>query len=311
MIAHKFNHFLMGVAMDRELPKTAKMSDKDKLRGSGALSALESEMQQAADKLESSHCETVTISTQDGIQLVGHWHQAAAPKRTILAMHGWRSTWSKDFGVVADFWHNNDCNVLYAEQRGQGESGGDYIGFGIVERHDCVEWAKWLSEHYSQDLPIYLVGVSMGATTVLMAAGSELPENVHGVISDCAFTSPHEIWKHVMEHNLNLSYALHKAIAGEIYRRKLNVDANSYTTIKAMETCKVPVLFVHGEADTFVPVEMTHRNYEACAAPKYLVIVPNADHGMSSWVDKAGYETAVLSFWQRYDIGDKKQLVQQ
>lgn len=301
LVARKITNFLMDVALDREPPKSVKPSDKDKLRGSGTLSAMEDTMQAAAEKLESSGCQTVTISAQDGTQLVGHWHQAENPKRTILAMHGWRSTWARDFGVVSDFWHGSDCNVLYAEQRGQGESGGDYMGFGVVERHDCADWARWLSETLSKDVPIYLAGVSMGATTVLMAAGSDLPEAVHGIISDCAFTSPHGIWKHVMEHNLHLSYSLHKNIAGDIYQKKLNVDADSYTTLQAMESCKVPVLFIHGEDDTFVPAAMTQENFEACAAPKYLMIVPGADHGMSYFMDKEGYEKTVQSFWNMYD----------
>ena len=50
--------------------------------------------------------------------LIGHWCPCEEPKRTIVAMHGWRSSWSHDFGLIADFWRNNHCSVLYAEQSG-------------------------------------------------------------------------------------------------------------------------------------------------------------------------------------------------
>lgn len=81
--------------------------------------------------------------------------------------------------MVSDCWKRNRCSVLYAEQRGQGNSGGDFIGFGQIERYDCLDWIHWVSERCGTELPIYLCGVSMGATTVLMAAGLDLPENVH------------------------------------------------------------------------------------------------------------------------------------
>ena len=77
---------------------------------------------------------------------------------------------------------DNHCNVLYAEQRGQGNSGGEYMGFGLMERHDCLDWVNWVQEHNPQKLPIYLCGISMGASTVLMAGGLELPADVKGII---------------------------------------------------------------------------------------------------------------------------------
>ena len=87
------------------------------------------------------------------------------------------------------------CSVLYVEQRAQNESEGNYIGFGLTERYDCVDWAVWASERFGEALPIYLMGVSLGGATVLMAAGDVLPDAVRGVIADSAYTSPREIWQ--------------------------------------------------------------------------------------------------------------------
>ena len=65
--------------------------------------------------------------------------------------------------------------------------------------------------------------------------------------------------------------------------------------------CDVPVLFIHGTDDKFVPVEMTYENYKACKGQKHLLVIPGANHGMSYRVDKAAYENAVLNFWHLYD----------
>lgn len=256
----------------------------------------------AAETLEQYPSETVEITARDGIKLAGHWRTCDQPQRVIIAMHGWRSSWSKDFGLIADFFYKNDCNVLYAEQRGQNNSGGDYMGFGLTERYDCLEWIKWVNAVGGEHLPIYLCGVSMGASTVLMTAGFELPENVRGIIADCGYTSPYKIWKHVAENNLHISYDKWMSdIADEMCRDKIHIGSKDYSCTEALEKAKVPVLFIHGTDDRFVPVEMTYENYKACASPKRLLIVPGAGHGMSYMTDRKSYEKTVKEFWKEFD----------
>lgn len=291
---------LVRLAMDRDGPR--EMEERiEKISGSPDHDELNRLIADARDRLEQAPTETVEIESHDGTRLVGHWYPCGEPKRVIVAMHGWRSSWSRDFGLIAGFWHDHGCSVLYTEQRGQGESGGEYIGFGLLERHDCLAWAKWVDAHNPDNLPIYLAGISMGATTVLMTGGMELPENVHGIMADCGFTSAHDIWKHVAEKNLHLHYGLYAAAADDLCKKKINVGAKDYSTVEAMARCTVPVLFVHGTDDSFVPVEMTYENYKACAAPKHLLIVPGAEHGMSYLVDQNGYEAQVKAFWEAYD----------
>ena len=300
-ISYNITKKLLGLAMDREEPAII-AKNRSKLTGSAEMAKFLQQVDEAAGKLENSGCEEVETSSQDGIRLVGHWQTCENPKRVIIAMHGWRSTWSHDFGTIADFWHNNDCCVLYAEQRGQGNSGGDYMGFGLLERYDCLRWIEWVNARTGGTLPVYLAGLSMGATTVLMAAGLHLPENVHGIMADCGFTSPQAIWKHVVKKNMHISYeSIRSAIASDMCRKRINMGANDYSTTDAMQQCKVPVLFIHGTDDHFVPVEMTYENYKACAAEKRLLIVPGAEHGMSYAVDKDSYEKITKQFWAAFD----------
>lgn len=291
---------LTSIAFDRKMPRSAAWAT-DLIAGSPKLKDMAELQKKAAQKLQESECETVTIHSFDGLKLVGHLRRCENPKRLIIAFHGWRSSWAMDFGIIAPFWQENNCNVLYVEQRGQNDSDGEYMGFGLLERHDCVAWAKW-ADAQNFGLPIYLSGISMGAATVLMAAGMGLPESVHGISADCGFTSPHAIWKHIAEDNLHVAYTPGRAkLVNWLCRRKMQVNCDEYSTVEAMKACKTPILFVHGEDDRFVPVKMSIENYEACQAPKRLITVPGAGHGLSYVVDPEGCQQALREFWEKYD----------
>jgi len=293
-------NMFMDIALDRQQPKGAE-KNKARLTGSEEFAAALDSLLDSAKTLEDKGLETVEITSFDGLKLVGHWYCPENPKRVIIAMHGWRSSWSNDFAPIADFWFENDCCVLFAEQRGQGKSGGDYMGFGLLERFDCLEWIKWANERTDKKYPVYLGGVSMGASTVLMTAGFDLPDNVRGIVADCGFTSPQAIWKHVAENNLHVPYGIYSNAARDLCRKKILVDHDSCTCPDALSRCRTPVLFIHGTDDHFVPIEMTYENYKACSAPKRLLVVPGAEHAMSYLVDKGGYENAVCSLWSEFD----------
>ncbi len=300
IVAYKTTKSLVAAAIDRNEPKLIQKAEK-KFTGSRVGEKFFDEINDAAERLSKKETETVEITSSDGVTLVGHWYPCENAKRVVLAMHGWRSSWTRDFGLSADFWHENGCSVLFAEQRGQNNSGGEYIGFGLYERYDCIDWLNYLKENKNTDLPVYLVGISMGATTVLMAAGLDLPDEVHGIIADCGFTSPHDIWKHTAEKSLKIPYNLHGILAGEMFRKKTNMRPSDYSTIEAVSVCAAPILFIHGSEDKVVPVEMTYKNYVACTAKKRLLIVPGADHGMSYYCEKERYEQEVSAFFKEYD----------
>lgn len=298
-MSHALTRQLVSIAVDRDCSRTLMERARKKFAGTGCNEAFMAHLERMAEKLRNLPTEKVTISARDGTPLVGHWRACPDAKRIVIALHGWRSTWDHSFGMVADFLYDNRCSVLYAEQRGQGSSGGEYMGLGLLERYDCQRWTLWAAERSA--LPIYLVGVSMGATAALMASALPLAAQVRGIIADCGFTSPEDIGKHVLRSNLHLSYTLRAGAADALCRRKNQVGIRGYSAVDAMKKCDLPVLFVHGADDTFVPVTMTYENYKACAGPKELLIVPGADHGMCYYVDKDRYETAVKAFWEKYD----------
>lgn len=296
---HGVADYFVGVALNREIPPHP-MGAERRLVVRCADSEMLEQVAQTGKAFASRPHESVEICARDGTRLVGHWMGVENPKRVIIAMHGWRSVWHRDFGMIADFFAENGCSVLYAEQRAQGGSGGEYMGFGLMERHDCLDWINWVNEKTQKQLPVYLCGISMGASTVLMAAGLPLPDNVRGIIADCGYTSPVDIWKHVAR-KAHISYGICGRPAGRLAKKRLRMAMDEETCPQALSRSRTPVLFIHGTDDKFVPVEMTYENYKACAAPRRLFIVPGAEHGMCYLVDTLGYENAIKSFWAEFD----------
>lgn len=297
---HLVAGYFVNIAMNRNIPPHPVRAER-RIAGSCVDANVLSLVREVGNRLAALPHEVVEIQSRDGTRLLGHWMPVSNPRRILIAMHGWRSSWDNDFGMIGDFFRDNHCSVLYAEQRGQGGSGGEYMGFGLTERYDCLDWVNWVSARMGNSLPIYLCGISMGASTVLMASGLALPDNVRGIMADCGYTSPVAIWKHVAKNHLHLSYPMCEGPARQLARKKISVGIEDASCPEALSQCRVPVLFVHGTDDRFVPVEMTYENYKACAAPKRLLIVPGAEHGMSYLVDPHGYKDAVKAFWAEFD----------
>ena len=289
------------IAFDRDCPIKQTGNNRRRIQGAAADPVFSAKLYHCARKLRQQPMETVFITAKDGRRLVGHWWCHPSCERVIIAMHGWRSSWDNDFGMAADFFKSQNCSVLFAEQRGMNESEGECIGFGILERHDCLAWAQWAVQKTDGSMPIYLAGVSMGATTVMLAAGLKLPSQVKGIVADCGFTSIADISRHVIKNNLHLRSGFGERTVDNLCRKRLHVGAREHTTDAVLRSTDLPVLLIHGAEDTFVPVSMTYENFAACKGKKELLIVPGADHGMSYYRNPKGYEAALLRFWQEHD----------
>lgn len=289
----------LDAATDREEPRLIRYLN-GKIRSSDPKSEISRLRREASERLAALPGETVSVTAFDGLRLAAHWFPQANARRVVIAVHGWRTSWHRDFGMVSDFLRESGSSVLYVEQRGQGSSDGEEMSFGGAERFDCLTWASWVHDHVSDTLPIYLYGISMGASSVMMASSLALPENVKGIIADCGFTSPDEIWEYVAKEKLHVLYRPRKVIARRMFERRNPANRYDASAEEALASSKVPVLFIHGTADRFVPVEMTYRNYLACTAPKRLLIVPGASHAKSYFTDPQSYEAALMSFWNEF-----------
>lgn len=232
--------------------------------------------------------EVFSITSFDGLKLSGKYYEYEPNAPIEIMFHGYRGNVERDFSGGVQRCFKLGRSVLLVDQRTSGSSEGNVISFGINESRDCLSWINFVIEHFGSDVKIFLTGLSMGASTVMLASGKELPSNVVGILADCGFTSAKEILKRsIREMGLpaNLLYPFVKSGA-KIYG---HFDLEETTALDAIKKCQVPILFIHGDTDDVVPFEMGIAAYETCPAPKKLFTVHGAGHGMCYLMDRDGY----------------------
>ena len=273
-------------------------------RRTGLKSELEylSRQNRCAEQLEAIPHSILEITAYDGVALTGHWYPCEQPGRILIAMHGWQSSWSRDFGTMAEFWRRSGCSVLFAEQRETAGIPEEISEFGFMGPYDCIRWVNWVSRRFGTELPIYLAGISLGATTVLNAVGLDLPPNVHGILADSGFTSLSELRTHIFDRGLSLPCGINEALTDLLCRKDELPVSRACSTVSALQQSSVPVLLIHGENDRFVPPEMTVRNFRSCAGPREMYLCSGAEHGRSYDTDPDRYQQVLTRFWAKYDL---------
>ncbi len=242
--------------------------------------------------------EEVEITAFDGVKLKGRYYERAKEEPTVIFMHGYHGVFQRDGMGIFSLGKKKGYNVLLPSQRAQGLSGGKAITFGIKERYDVKCWVEYIVKRNGENQKILISGLSMGAGTVMMAADVGLPDNVKGIMADCGFSSPKEIICSVMKslrYPVKLMYPLVK-LAALVYG---GFHLEEASAVESLKYCKIPVLMIHGKADTFVPTYMSIACHDACASEKELLLVEEAGHGMSYCYDAKAYEDAVLRFFER------------
>ncbi len=245
--------------------------------------------------------EEVSITSYDGLKLKGYYFKAEEPtNKTAIIAHGYSGK-ALDMARFAKFYQEDlGYNVLMPDARGHGESEGDYIGFGWPERKDYVKWIDFILDQNGQDSEIVLHGVSMGGATVMMTSGEELPEQVKAVVVDCGYTSAEGVLKYQLKRMYNLpSFPIIQSTSA-MTKLRAGYSFAEASALEQVKKTKLPILFIHGEDDTFVPVEMVHELYEAADTEKELYLVPNAEHGNAYDANPDMYEKKVTSFIGQY-----------
>ncbi len=240
--------------------------------------------------------EHMTITSFDGLTLHGNYYEYAPGAPIELMFHGYRGSAERDLSGGVQRCFRMERSALIVEQRCSHESQGNAITFGIYEQRDCLEWVNLAVRRFGPEVKIILTGLSMGAATVLMASNKDLPPNVIGIIADCSYNSPREIIRmQIKQMGLpaSLCYPLCR-LGAKLFG---HFDPEADSPLEAVKQAKVPILFFHGDADDFVPCDMTRQLYEACTSRKQLVIVPGAGHGLSYPIDPVGYRAAARSFF--------------
>lgn len=240
--------------------------------------------------------EDMTITSFDGLTLRGKYYEYAPGAPIELMFHGYRGSAERDLSGGVQRCFRLGRSALIVDQRCSGKSEGKVISFGVNEHRDCLAWIELMLRRFGPEVRIILTGISMGASTVMMAADKDLPENVIGILADCGFTSAREIIRKVIRQMglpVGISYPFVK-LGARIYG---HFDLEEGSALASVAKSRVPIIFFHGEQDDYVPCQMSRDAYEACTSKKMLVTVPGAGHGLSFPVDQEGYLQALREFF--------------
>lgn len=250
------------------------------------------QMHETVDKLLVRPCEEIWITARDGTRLFGRYYRLHGDEAPLtILFHGYKSNSIRDGsgGVeLSDLYGNN---VLLVDQRAHGKSGGKVITLGILERWDCLDWIEYANSRFGAEHNILLMGLSMGAATVLMAAGEGLPLNVRAIYADCGYASPLAIVEAVAQ-RVRVPARLGRWIGWLGMRLYGGVDLREASAQKALLNWDRPLALFHGTEDRFVPYTHSILNFNACPSEeKRLVLVEKAGHAMSYYGDRDSFLT--------------------
>lgn len=243
-------------------------------------------------------CEFVTVTSYDGLTLSGRYYHVRDGAPLDIAFHGYRSAGLTDFCGGAAISQELGHNLLLVDQRAHGKSQGRTITFGIKERYDVLTWVDYAVERFGPDTKILLYGISMGASTVVMASELPLPENVKGIVADCPYSSPMKIILSVARtKRIPAAVAAVFCWAGaKVYG---GFDIREADPVRAVQKARVPILLIHGESDGFVPCDMSGEIQRANPLRVYRCTFPGADHGISFLVDPERYRRIIKEFCEK------------
>lgn len=253
----------------------------------------------AEEKLFALPLEQIEMTAPDGERLIA---RVLVPQksngRLILACHGARSWGIGEFCFISHYFYENGYTLIMPDHRGCGNSGGKYMGYGTHESGDTYLWVDYAKQRFPQ-LDIFLLGVSMGAATVLMMSPAADDSAIKGIIADCAYTSA---WN-------EFSYHLHRSLhmpdfpilhLCDLYSRIFaGYSFKEASPIQAVKKAKKPILFIHGGDDDFVPVYMQKELYDVCCTEKEMVVIDGAVHARSYYTNPKAYEAAIEKFMDK------------
>ncbi len=250
---------------------------------------------QTEEWLANTDMETVSITSNDGLKLVGDiFTTVENSHKWVIAIHGYTGKRQHTYDYAA-FYAKEGYNILAPDMRSHGESEGQYIGMGWLDKEDVKLWINQIID-IDPEAEIVLHGVSMGGATVLMTSGEDLPENVKAVVDDCGYTS---VWD---EFSAEAKYLFHIPefpilyTASAISKLRAGYTFWEASALNQVKKTKVPILFIHGSEDNFVNTDMVYRLYDACPTVKALYIAEGAGHGQSAFLDPDTYFEKVFNF---------------
>ena len=239
--------------------------------------------------------EDVYMTSRDGLKLHAYLYPAEGEqKKFIIGIHGYKSYARPEYGPYIAYYQSLGYSMLLPDDRAHAPSEGRYIGLGVLDRLDCVDWAKYLVERFGADTEIRLHGVSMGAATVLSASAEEdLPQQVKSVVADCGYSSIADEFHYQFKENIHMPACIFMPLIEGIAKHRVGIDFTHNSPVEQVKHARVPILFVQGEKDPMVPAWMVHKLYDACTSEKRLLVVAEAGHAESIAFEPEKYHAAI------------------
>ena len=235
-----------------------------------------------------------TLESFDGLKLhAKKFSPAESSNRWAILVHGYGrdGTFAYDY---AEEYLKRGWNVLIPDLRAAGESEGTFITMGVLESRDIVLWSEKISSD-NPDAKIIIHGVSMGAATTLLTAAQE-PKNLCAVVEDCGFTSAYEMFTAQIEKLFGLPEYPVMPCANIVCKFKTGVKISDAAPIEVVDKIKVPILFIHGDADKLIPLEMMERLFDKAVVPKEKFIVEGAGHADAKSTNPDAYFDKIFKF---------------
>ena len=240
--------------------------------------------------------ESADIISFDGLRLHAEFLRGEpGTKVTMIFCHGYKSEAAFDFAAMYDFYRSLGYNLVYLNMRAHGKSGGKYIGFGVLDRFDVQSWAKKVAELFP-DTSIFLHGMSMGAASILQSADLELDPAVCGIIADCGFSSTNEVFRNLVGGLYHLPATPFVDIFEAVNRMTAGYGFTDADSVRSMERSRLPLAYICGDCDRYVPLDMAMRIYNACVQDKVLLIAEGAGHAASFMTENEKYRNLITEF---------------
>ncbi len=199
-------------------------------------------------------------------------------QRTALLIHGWRDQAIKFFYLARMYEREFGYNVVIPDVYGHGQSDGDVVRMGWLDRLDML---RWLEAFKTDTMVVH--GVSMGGATAMMISGEPIPDGIKDIrfVNDCGYTSVWDEFAGEMKARFGLPEFPLMYTSSLLCKLRYGWSFSEASALEQVSNSPHPILFIHGDQDTFVPTEMVYRLYEAKPAPKELWITKDTGHAQS------------------------------
>ena len=253
------------------------------------------EKQLAEQWIETINSEKVEVTAKDGIILKGtEYIKDEKSNDWAIILHGYRSSPDSVISIGRHF-SEEGYNVLIPYMRATGKSEGEYIGMGWLDKDDLQCWINKIIEQ-NNNANIVLHGSSMGAATVLMASGDDLPSNVKAIIEDSGYTSVWDIFASEAKVRFGLPEFPVLNMFEIVANFRAKYDIKKASALEQVKKANIPILFIHGDSDDFVPEYMCEQLYNAANCKKEKLIIQGAGHTESRYKEPETYYNKIFEF---------------